>query len=161
VSNSRLLVVSERYWPDGDGGELATHLIVNVLSREFEVAVVTDTKNPSKVPHVQYIYESLLSRWEKPILWLNVLKLIRMKRFKKLLREADVVYVPRFAFPLIPYAKKMGKKVVAHLHNYISISYTAVILAPYEEHKHKITRDDTMLACLKGSKCCIGVSLLL
>lgn len=160
MSNPRLLVFSERYWPDGSGGELATHLIVNVLSREFEVVVVTGTKNPSKVPYVEYIYEPLLSRWEKPILWLNVLKLIRTERFKKLLREADVVYVPRFAFPLIPYAKKMGKKVVAHLHDYIPISYTAVVLAPYEEHKHRITRDNTMLECSKGSKYCMGVSLL-
>jgi glycosyltransferase involved in cell wall biosynthesis len=70
------------------------------------------------------------------------------------------VYVPRFAFPLIPCAKRLGKKVVVHLHDYIPISYTATVLAPYEERKHRIVLDDTMLECMKSFKHCTGVSLL-
>ena len=29
-----ILVVSQRYWPDGSGGELATHLIIDLLRKE-------------------------------------------------------------------------------------------------------------------------------
>jgi glycosyltransferase involved in cell wall biosynthesis len=112
------------------------------------------------LPGVRYVYEPLLSKWEKPILWLNTLRFVHIQRFQKLLRESDVVYIPRFAFPIIPYAKKLGKKVVVHLHGYIPISYTATVLAPYEEHKHHITLDDIRLECMKSYKHCIGASLL-
>ena len=154
-----ILAVSENYWP-GDGGELATHLIVNTLSKKFKIIVVTGTVNPAKLPKVTYIYEPLLSRREKNILWLNTLRLARTRRFESLLRESDIIYVPRFAFPVIPYAKRLSKKVVVHLHGYIPISYTATILAPYEEHKHRIVRDDIKLECMKGLKHCLGVNLL-
>jgi hypothetical protein len=118
------------------------------------------TKNPSRLSGVKYIYESLLSKREKPILWLNTLRLIRSQGFQKLLRESDVVYIPSFAFLIIPYAKKLGKKVVVHLHGYIPISYTATVLAPYEEYKHRITLDNIKLECMKNSKHCVEISLL-
>jgi glycosyltransferase involved in cell wall biosynthesis len=157
---SRILVVSERYWPDGGGGELATHLIVDILRRKLDVTVITGSKNPIQLPGVEYVYEPLLSRWEKPILWLNTLRFVKTSRFEKLVRESGIVYVPRFAFPIIPYAKKMGKRVIVHLHGYIPISYTATVLAPYEEHRRRITRDDIILECMKGAKHCIAVNLL-
>jgi glycosyltransferase involved in cell wall biosynthesis len=158
---SSILVITERYWPDGSGGELATHLILDILRKRFDVTVVTGTKNPSKLPSVRYVYEPLLSKREKPVLWLNItVKLVHTQRFQKLLRESDVVYVSRFAFPIISYAKRLGKKVVVHLHDYIPISYTATVLAPYEEHKHRITLDDIRLECMKSRKYCIGASLL-
>jgi len=160
VRSLKILVISERYWPDGSGGELATHLIVDILSKKFDVTVVTGSKNPSRLPNVEYIYEPLLSKWEKPLLWLNSLRLAGREEFKKLLREADVVYIPRFAFPVIPYAKKMGKRVIVHLHDYIPVSYTAVILAPYEKHRDRITRDDITLECRKGLKYCSATTLL-
>jgi glycosyltransferase involved in cell wall biosynthesis len=155
-----ILAISERYWPEGGGGEFATHLILNILRKRFEVTVVTGTRSPSKLPGVKHVYEPLLSKREKPVLWLNTLRFAHIQRFQKLLRESDVVYIPRFAFPIISYAKKLGKKVVVHLHDYIPISYTAVVLAPYEERKHRITLDDTMLECMKSLRHCVGVTLL-
>jgi len=155
-----ILVVTERYWPDGGGGELATHLVVGVLKERFDVTVVTGTGNPSRVPGVGYVYEPLLARQEKPSLWLSILRLASTRKFRKLLSESDVVYVPRFALSITPYAKRLSKEVVVHLHDYIPISYTATILAPYEEHRHRITRDDIELECVKGLKHCLGVSLL-
>jgi glycosyltransferase involved in cell wall biosynthesis len=155
-----ILAISERYWPEGGGGEFATHLILNILRKRFEVTVVTGTRSPSKLPGVKYVYEPLLSKREKPILWLNTVKLVHTQSFQKLLRESDVVYIPRFAFPIISYAKKLGKKVVVHLHDYIPISYTAIVLAPYEEHKHRITLDNIRLECMKSLKHCIGANLL-
>jgi len=154
-----LLVVSECFWPEGGGGEFATYLIVDLLSREFEITVVTGTKDPSRLQRVSYVYEPLLSKWEKPILWFNTLKLIRTKRFRKLVKEADVLYIPGFAYPVIPFAKRVGKKVIVHLHGFIPISYTATVLAPYEKHKNRITRDDVFLECMKGPRYCLGVGL--
>jgi len=138
---------------------LATHLIVSILSKKFDIIIITGVENPAKLPEVKYIYEPLLSKREKNLLWLNTLRLARTQRFESLLRESDIVYVPRFAFPIIPYAKRMKKKVVVHLHGYIPVSYTATVLAPYEEHKHRITRDDIELECAKGLKHCLGANI--
>ena len=160
LSRSKILVVTERYWPEGSGGELATHLVVDILRSKFEVTVITGTANPSRAPGVEYVYEPLLTKREKPILWLNTLRLIETDRFRRQLSESDLVYVPRFAFPIIPYAKKAGKKVVVHLHGYIPISYTAVVLAPYEEHRHRIALDDIGVECAKGFRYCVGARTL-
>jgi len=155
-------VITERYWPDGSGGELATHLIIDILRKEkaLEITVITGSRNPMRLPGVRYIYEPLLSVEGKPLLWLNVNRLIRRGEFRKILQESDIVYVPGFMFPIIPYAKNMGKRVIVHLHGYAPVSYTAVILAPYEDHKHKIIYDDIRLECMRDAKHCISVSLL-
>jgi glycosyltransferase involved in cell wall biosynthesis len=155
-----VLVVTERYWPDGSGGELATHFILDILGKRFDVTVVTGTKNPSKLPSIRYVYEPLLSKREKPVLWLNTARLVRTQRLQKLLRESDVVYIPRFAFPIIPYAKELGKKVVVHLHDYIPVSYTTTVLVSYEEHKHRIALDNIKLECMRSLNHCLGVNLL-
>jgi glycosyltransferase involved in cell wall biosynthesis len=157
MSRKQLLVITERYWPEGSGGELATHLILEILRKEFNIVVLTGTQNPTKLPGVQYVYEPLLAKREKVWLWLNASRLASSQRFQKMLRKSDVVYIPRFSFPIIPIAKKFGKNVIVHLHDYIPISYTAVILAPYKEHRGRITRDDVMMECRKGLKYCVGV----
>jgi glycosyltransferase involved in cell wall biosynthesis len=162
MSREQLLVITERYWPDGSGGELATHLIIDILRKEkaLEITVITGSRNPMRLPGVRYIYEPLLSVKGKPLLWLNVNRLIRRGEFRKILQESDIVYVPGFMFPIIPYVKSMGKRVIVHLHGYAPVSYTAVILAPYEEHKHKIAHDDIRLECMRDAKHCISAGLL-
>jgi len=156
----RVLVLSELFWPDGGGAELATYLITDMLRKVFDVTVVTGSRKPALLPNVRYVFEPLLSRREKFVLWLNTLRLTKTGRFEKLLRETDILYVPRLAFPAIPHAKKMDKEVIVHLHDYIPVSYSAAVLAPYEEHKHRITRDDISLECRKGVKYCLGAGLL-
>ena len=160
MSREQLLVITERYWPEGSGGELATHLILEILRKEFDIVVLTGTQNPTKLPGVRYVYEPLLAKREKVWLWLNTSRLAGSRRFQKMLRESDVVYIPRFSFPVIPHAKKLGKKVIVHLHDYIPVSYTATILAPYEEHRYRISRDDIMLECRRDLKHCLGVATL-
>jgi len=155
----KLLVVTERYWPEGGGGELATHLVLNMLRKCFEIIVVAGSKDPIKVPDVKFVYEPLLSARNKQLLWANAFRLSRLESFKKLISWAEVVYVPRFTFPVIPSAKKMHRKVVVHLHDYIPVSYTATVLAPFEEHRCRITRDDFKLECMKGLNYCAGVAL--
>jgi len=159
VAAPRLLVVTERYWPEGSGGELATHLILELLRDSFEVTVVTGTRSPAGVEGVRYVYEPLLSARSKHPLWFNTLRLARSRVFEKLVERADVVYVPRFAFPVIPLAKRLGKRVVVHLHGYIPVSYTAVVLAPFKEHRHRVPRDDLELECMKSFKHCVAAAL--
>ena len=160
MSREQLLVITERYWPEGSGGELATHLILEILRKEFDIVVLTGTQNPTKLRGVQYMYEPLLAKREKVRLWLNTSRLASSQRFQKMLRESDVVYIPRSSFPVIPHARKLGKKVIVHLHDYIPVSYTATILAPYEEHRYRISRDDIMLECRRDLKHCLGAATL-
>jgi len=152
-----ILVVAELYWPEDGGAELATHLIIDILRREFDVTVVTGSKNTDALSGVKYVYEPLLVRREKPVLWLNSLWPMGAERFRDLLRRHDIVYIPKYALPIIPVARKLGRKVVVHLHDYIPISYTAVVLAPYEEHSRRMTRDNVMMECGKGLKYCVGI----
>jgi hypothetical protein len=97
MPSSKLLVFSERFWPDGSGGELATYLITDILREEFEIKIVTGSKQSVKLPSVEYFYEPLFLREEKLLLWLNTMRLTKTERFKKLICESDVVYVPRQA----------------------------------------------------------------
>jgi len=159
MAKTKILVITERYWPEGSGGELATHLILELLRDGFEITVVTGVLSPARVEGVRYIYEPLLSARNKHLLWFNTLRLTRSRVFEKLVEGADVVYVPGFAFPVIPLARRLGKRVVVHLHGYIPVSYTAVVLAPFEEHGRRILRDDIELECMKSFKHCTTAAL--
>ncbi|MEM2514589.1 MAG: glycosyltransferase family 4 protein, partial [Candidatus Bathyarchaeia archaeon] len=65
-------------------------------------------------------------------LYLNMLG--NKRCIEKAIKKADIVYIPRFSYPAISIAKKLGKRVIVHLHDYQPISYTAVILST-EVHK--------------------------
>jgi len=71
------------------------------------------------LPDIEYPYEPLLSKWKKPMLWFNALRLVKTNRLKKLVRESDIVHVPRFAFLVIPQVTETDKAAVVHLHDYI------------------------------------------
>ena len=45
------------------------------------------------------------------------------------MREHDVVYIPRYCYSLVPFAKRLGKKVFVHLHDYQPISYNATVFS--------------------------------
>jgi len=132
---------------------LATHLITKALAKNgFEVRVVTGTRKYEAIDGVEFIYEPKLEVSNKPRLWLNACALSREGWFKKLIKWADVVYVPRYAYPLIPVAKAFKKRVIVHLHDYQPISYTAVIFHDdrfksdlartfhYELHQHSLAK---------------------
>jgi glycosyltransferase involved in cell wall biosynthesis len=127
-----VLVISEKYWPEGGGAELATHRIIKYLSsRGFEITVLTGTPNPSPLKNVKYVYEPLLRVPKKIQLWINCLVFQTTRKFKKIVESADIVYIPGIAYPLI--IGISNKKIVAHLHNYQPIQYTQFISAPYEK----------------------------
>ncbi|MEM1712444.1 MAG: glycosyltransferase family 4 protein [Acidilobaceae archaeon] len=125
----RVAVFSERLWPEGGGGELATYLILKLLAStgDFELEVYTGTENPAKVPGASVRVVDFLKASNKVELFA---KILANRRFaEKAVKRADVVYIPRFSYPVIPVAKKLGKKVIVHLHDYQPVSYTSVILS--------------------------------
>jgi glycosyltransferase involved in cell wall biosynthesis len=129
---SRVLVVSEKYWPEGGGAELATHRIVEYLSSKgFEITILTGTHNPSFLKNVEYVFEPLLRASRKVQLWTNCLVLKTTRKFKKMVESTDIVYIPGIAYPLA--LEIANKKIVVHLHNYQPIQYTQFIPAPYEK----------------------------
>jgi len=129
----RLVVFTKLFWPEGTGGELATYTIVkDVLSKHFDVTVVSGTKSPA--PDVlkccRYIYWGALRSRLKPAEWLRVFANSRV--VKRLVEGADVVYIAFHSLlPLAAVAKavKPGVKVVVHLHNYQPLTFTSVVLA--------------------------------
>jgi len=66
----------------------------------------------------------------KTELWIKILS--HEATFENVIRDHEVVYIPRFSYPIAPVAKRLGKKVLVHLHDYLPISYTATVPAPYE-----------------------------
>jgi len=157
---AKILVVSERLWPEGGGGELATHLILGLLQEFFDITVVTGTPSPVVYKGVKYVYTRLLSVREKQRLWISNTLLTRQSWFRNLLEEADVVYIPRFSFPIINEAKKLKKRVIVHLHDYIPISYTATVLAPAEAHLKTLVYDDLVIELTKDLVHGIGAAAL-
>ncbi|MEM4489050.1 MAG: hypothetical protein QXK88_09720 [Desulfurococcaceae archaeon] len=68
----QFLIVSERWWPDGTGGVLASHLIARLLrDAGFELTVFHGAREPEKLSSVRYVYTSLLSVRDKHRLWFN------------------------------------------------------------------------------------------
>jgi glycosyltransferase involved in cell wall biosynthesis len=129
---TRILVISEKYWPEGGGAELATHRILEYLnSQGYEITVLTGTPNPSSISGIKYVYEPLLRASRKIQLWMNCLTLKNTHKFRKLVENADIVYVPGISYPLLVGLK--NRKIVIHLHNYQPIQYTQFVPAPYED----------------------------
>ncbi|MEM2741312.1 MAG: glycosyltransferase family 4 protein [Nitrososphaeria archaeon] len=130
----KLAVFSERFWPERGGGELATYLILKLLAStgDFEIDVYTGTQRPVQVPGASIKTIEFLRVSNKIHLYLNMLG--NKRCIEKAIKKADIVYIPRFSYPAISIAKKLGKRVIIHLHDYQPISYTAVILST-EVHK--------------------------
>jgi len=130
-----ILVLLERK-PYG-GAEFATHLIIKMLANEgFDLTVATGTRNRVQdMKNVKWIYSPLLDAPSKIHLWINMLRL-RLDRLSELIKACDIVYIPRLAYPAIPLAKKLGKKVIVHMHDYQLLNYSGALLAANEEQHH-------------------------
>jgi len=133
MSRPRIVVFSKLFWPEGGGAELATYTIIrDILSRHFDVTVVSGTKRPSPgvLECCRYVHWSVLESRYKPVEWLKAFS--NHQALKKLVDVADVVYMP--SHTLIPLAiiikrVKPGAKVIIHLHNYQPLAFTSVLLA--------------------------------
>jgi len=132
----RITVFSKLFWPEGGGAELATYIIVrDVLSKSFDVTVVSGTGSPS--PDVlkccRYIHWGALESKYKPLEWLRVFS--SFQTLRNLFEGTDAVYIPSHTLiPLTIAVKKIKSnvKVVVHLHNYQPLTFTSVVLAGRE-----------------------------
>jgi len=129
----RILAFAKLFWPEGGGAELATYLIVkNILSKYFDVTIVSGTRNPELdiLKHARYIHWSALEARYKPIEWIKTFTSISWIR--NLVEKADTVYIPSHTLIPIAIAVKAlnpRTKVVLHLHNYQLLTYTSIVLA--------------------------------
>jgi glycosyltransferase involved in cell wall biosynthesis len=122
-----ILVVSELFWPEGGGAELATYLILDILAKHnFGITVVTGTKNPAKLRGARYCVAPYLRGSNRIVKWVKMEMLGLDKSFKEMLNNHDILYIPLAAYPLIPLVKRNGLKVVVHLHNYAPIRYSSI-----------------------------------
>ena len=131
----KVLVFTKLFWPEGGGAELATHIVVGLLSRHFDVSVVSGTARPEPavLRQVRYLQWNALRSRYKPVEWLRLLAGAR--HVWRLLEGADIVYIPSHTLMPLAIAVKLAKpsiKVVLHLHNYQALSFTSVILADQE-----------------------------
>jgi glycosyltransferase involved in cell wall biosynthesis len=138
-----ILFLSEQFYPHGGGAELATYLYARLLSQRpgFKITVVTNRfpEEPTFSKTEGFIVYRL------PLLRSGSVKYSVLQRFdvlfsnfmNKLMKWADVVYVPRFWFSAIPLAKAFRKPVITHLHDYIPICPLAVL---YDSRKNDICR---------------------
>ena len=123
-----LLVISERFWPEGSGGTLATYLITKLLiTSGFKVTIITGTCNPVKISGVDLIIDEAFRISNKPARWLHFLNPSVKKRYKRLMKKFDIIYIP-YGYPLIPLAKELGKRVIVHLHDYQPVTFNSTIL---------------------------------
>lgn len=113
---------------------LATHLITKMLVRHgLEATVATGTDQPSQIEGVEYFTIPHLKSRNKVELWFRLALLERTSSFRKIIRETDILYVPRYCYPVIPLAKRYDKKVIVHLHDYQPIAYNAAVLYPWQD----------------------------
>jgi glycosyltransferase involved in cell wall biosynthesis len=129
----RLVIFTKFYWPEGGGAELATHLILSMLSQDFEMVIVSGT-HPSivRLPNhaSTYIQWAELRYNYKPTELFCVL--MSNSAIRKSLETADVVYAYS-PLPLAILARRLcpNANVIVHLHNYQPVSYTSVVF--YDE----------------------------
>ncbi len=122
-----VLVLSEQIYPHSSGAEVATYLYAKLLSdSQFNVKLVTN-RFPGESA---YSLDGHLSIYRVPLYQkTGTVKYQVLRRFEvlfssfldKMLKWADVVYIPRFWFSAIPLAKAYRKPVITHLHDYIPI----------------------------------------
>jgi len=122
-----ILFLSELFFPHGSGAELATFLYARLLSRVgFKIVVVTNrfasepeiTKTGNLVVQRLPLFEKHDATKYSMLKRLDVLLTGHMRR---MIKWADLVYVPRFWFSTIPLAKAYRKPVLTHLHDYIPV----------------------------------------
>ena len=61
MSKFGVIVFTKMFWPEGGGAELATSLLIkNILSKYFDVIIISGTRRPGAniLKHGRYLYWS-------------------------------------------------------------------------------------------------------
>ena len=142
------LILSELFYPHGGGAEYATLLYAKLLSKAgFKVTVITNrfgdepavSRDDSFTVYRLPLFKSISGFKYSMLFRVDVL----FSGFiRKMIKKADVVYIPRFWFTGGLLAKTLGKPVIIHLHDYIPCCSLAIL---YDTSKRAI--------CESSSKC--------
>jgi len=130
----KLLLCSEVFYPFGGGGELATYLWTRLLSRYVRITLVT-AKICKEVEHelrtlgVEVVLLNDIDVSTRMRFWLSLKG--SYDYLRRLILGHDVILIPRLSYPLIPIARSEGKPVIAHLHDYVAIDPSGIVLAPH------------------------------
>jgi len=142
------LIITELFWPEGSGAELATYLYAKLLSqRGIKVTVLTASLNRKTwqangfqiIPWVPSIkpktkYSSLL-----------LASCLIREPYRTLVENADVVYVSKCCWA-IPMVKNLGTPVVVGVHEYSPICPTTTL---YNCASKTVCDKCNLFSCLK------------
>jgi len=117
----RILILSELWYPQGGGAELATYLYVKkMMDAGIKVTLFTNcdanTKDLAEDATIKFPFR--VSSLTKPGLLLN--KHIIEKKVKKLSINHDIIYIPGKLIFLAPVLRKTNpsSRIIVHLHDY-------------------------------------------
>jgi glycosyltransferase involved in cell wall biosynthesis len=122
-----ILFLSELFHPHGTGGELATSLYAKLLPQTGTNVVIVTNKFPGEPARfksrnlVVYRLPLLMRTKAAKYSILRRSNLLISEFMTKLLKWADIVYIPGFWYSAIPLAKAYGKTVIVHLHGYFPV----------------------------------------
>jgi glycosyltransferase involved in cell wall biosynthesis len=143
-------MLSELFYPHGSGGELATYLYAELL-RKAGINVVVVTNRFSGEPEVSrsenlIVYRLPLFNETKGVKYsiLRRFDILVSGFMRKLMKWADIVYIPKFWFSAIPFAKAYGKPVIVHLHGYHPVCPLSVL---YDFSKNRMCQHHHGLFC--------------
>ena len=110
-----VLILSEKLWPEGGGGELATHLYARLLAEKgINVKIATTSSSSSS----RDVWSGLPVHKLRAVGHGKYTLILGLKELGRLIRWADVIYCTEL-FSVIPFVKRNFKKpVVVHLHSY-------------------------------------------
>ena len=117
----KILFVSEFFYPFGGGAEVSSFYLYLLLSRRAEVVVASFYSSGDV-----WVWRLFPDR---PRLWLSGV----LPGWERLLRGFDVVYIPRYAYFLVPFAKRLGLRVVVHLHNFCPVRYSGYLVPGFRD----------------------------
>jgi len=123
------LILTELFWPEGSGAELATYLYAKLLSqRGVDVTVLTGSLSRMTwrgdgfriVPWVPGVKPR--TKYSSLLLASNLVR----EPYRTLIEEADVVYVSKCCWA-IPPVRSLGRPVVIGVHEYSPVCPTATL----------------------------------
>jgi len=154
-----IVVLSERFWPEGSGGELATYLYIKELQRHKDLYFKVLTGTPlNKIPvdvrgskKIDFVVLDFLRAKHRVTLWKNLSR--NIVKIMSYLKDAEILYIPGSSVIIAPYVKKHYRdiKIIYHLHGYLPISYNSAVYYPYEKRKNRIYLD----TCKYAARACI------
>jgi|GEM_PF-3296083 len=130
----KLLIISEKYYPEGSGAEFATYLITKILSKYADVTLVSapGAKPPENVRLITVpLYRERMKG--------HIINSMMITRLKSLIESHDIIYIPRTCYQFIPVAKKLNKKVIVHMHDYYGVTYNSILWM--DEKLNKFSKD--------------------